>query len=61
VFRTYQPPWAELPPAVVHQVLAGNYERIFDEARRRVRAWDRMHPRDQIGHQPIVHRATGPD
>ena len=61
VFRTYQPLWAELPPAVVHQVLVGNYERIFDEARRRVRAWERMHPRDQIGHQPIVHRATGPD
>ena len=45
-FRTYhlyQPLWEALPPAVRRQVCLGNYERLFDTARRRVRSWERTH------------------
>ena len=43
VFRQYQPLWDRLPPAVAEKVRHGNYERVFDEARRRVRAWEQLH------------------
>jgi hypothetical protein len=45
-FRTYhlyEPLWDALQPETRHAVLMGNYERLFDEARRRVRAWERKH------------------
>jgi hypothetical protein len=60
VYREYEPLWTRLPPPARDLVLKGNYERIFDEARRRVRTWERLHPVDKPT-QPIVHRATGPD
>jgi hypothetical protein len=41
VFRMYEPLFARLTPAVSEQVRKGNFERIFDEARRRVRAWEK--------------------
>jgi hypothetical protein len=41
VYRMYEPLWAALSPEASHQVRLGNYERIFDEARRRVRAWEK--------------------
>jgi len=41
VYRMYEPLFARLRPAVSEQVRKGNYERIFDEARRRVRAWEK--------------------
>jgi predicted TIM-barrel fold metal-dependent hydrolase len=40
VYEMYQPLWKALKPADRELVLHGNYERIFDEARRRVRAWE---------------------
>jgi hypothetical protein len=43
VFETYQPLWDALKPDVRQMVTAGNYERIFDEGRKRVRAWERAH------------------
>ena len=43
VLRTYEPLWAKLPPEVVAQVRTRNYERIFDGARTKVRAWERAH------------------
>ena len=45
-FRTYnlyQPLWDALAPEVRRQVCLGNYERLFDAARRRVRNWERTH------------------
>jgi hypothetical protein len=42
VYRQYQPVWDQLEPRVRELVLKGNYERIFDEARRRVRAWEQL-------------------
>jgi hypothetical protein len=43
VYRQYEPLWTLLDPETCRKVLLGNYERIFDEARRRVRAWERIH------------------
>jgi len=60
VFRDYEPLWSKLSPHARDLVLRGNYERIFDEARHRVRRWERLHPKNEPD-QPIVHRATGPD
>ena len=39
-YETYQPLWKLLKPADRELVLKGNYERIFDDARRKVRAWE---------------------
>jgi hypothetical protein len=41
VYRLYEPLFAQLTPAASEQVRKGNYVRLFDEARRKVRAWER--------------------
>lgn len=43
VLRLYDPLWRELAPATVEQVQKRNYERLFDAARRDVRAWEARH------------------
>lgn len=43
VYEIYQPLWAALKPEAREKVTRGNYERLFDEARRRVRAWEKAH------------------
>jgi hypothetical protein len=43
VFYQYAPLWALLSKEASEKVRKGNYERIFDEGRRRVRAWERAH------------------
>ena len=40
VFEMYKPLWAALTPEASAKVRRGNYERIFDAGRRRVRAWE---------------------
>jgi len=40
VYDAYAPLWALLKPEVREKVLKGNYERLFDQARSRVRAWE---------------------
>jgi predicted TIM-barrel fold metal-dependent hydrolase len=40
VFDTYKPLWAQLTPEASLKVRRGNYERLFDAGRRRVRAWE---------------------
>jgi predicted TIM-barrel fold metal-dependent hydrolase len=40
VFEMYKPLWAALTPEASTKVRRGNYERIFDAGRRRVRAWE---------------------
>ena len=40
VYRLYQPLFAQLTPSASEQVRKGNYLRLFDEARRKVRAWE---------------------
>ena len=44
VYEMYQPLWDDLAPDVRGKVLKGNYERLFDGARERVRAWERANP-----------------
>ncbi len=39
-YAEYAPLLAELSPSARHSLLKGNYERIFDEARKRVRTWE---------------------
>jgi predicted TIM-barrel fold metal-dependent hydrolase len=43
IFYQYGPLWNLLDKATSEKVRKGNYARIFDEARRRVRAWERSH------------------
>ena len=40
VFKMYGPLWAQLTPEASEKVRKGNYERLFDAGRRRVRAWE---------------------
>ena len=41
VFDMWAPVWRLLTPDASLKVRKGNYERIFDEGRRRVRAWEK--------------------
>ena len=43
VYEMYAPLFAALSPDVSAKLRKGNYERLFDEARRKVRAWERTH------------------
>jgi predicted TIM-barrel fold metal-dependent hydrolase len=45
VYDAYAPLWAALTPEAGAKVRKGNYERLFDEARRRVRAWEKENVR----------------
>jgi predicted TIM-barrel fold metal-dependent hydrolase len=46
VFDMWTPVWNLLTPEASVKVRKGNYERIFDAARHRVRAWEKAHDRD---------------
>jgi len=39
-WRDYAPLWDRLSEPTLHAITIGNYERIFDEANRKVRAWE---------------------
>jgi hypothetical protein len=41
VYRMYEPLWAALTPEASRAIRLGNFERIFDAARPRVRAWEK--------------------
>ena len=41
VFDLWAPVWRLLTPDASHKVRRANYERLFDEGRRRVRAWEK--------------------
>ena len=43
VFEMYRPLWNSLSAPASEKVRMGNYERIFDAARRKVRAWEKDH------------------
>ena len=47
VYDMYAPLFATLTPEASEKLRKGNYERLFDEGRRRVRAWERAHGRQQ--------------
>ncbi len=43
IYDMYQPLFAKLTPDAKQKLLKGNYERLFDAARIKVRAWERAH------------------
>jgi hypothetical protein len=43
VFNIWTPIWAQLTPDASLKVRKGNYQRLFDEGRRKVRAWEKAH------------------
>jgi predicted TIM-barrel fold metal-dependent hydrolase len=43
VYEQYAPLWRALSPDASAKVRTGNFERLFDAARRRVRAWETTH------------------
>ena len=45
VYRQYGPLWKQLTPEASDKIRKKNYERIFDQARTRVRAWEASHVR----------------
>jgi len=45
VYDMYAPLFAKLTAEASEKVRKGNYERLFDEARRRVRAWEGANPK----------------
>jgi len=45
VFDMWAPVWKQLTPEASLKVRKANYERLFDEGRRRVRAWERANVR----------------
>ena len=46
VFHLYDPLWKLLTPEASHKVRLGNYERLFDQARRDVRRWEAAQSKD---------------
>lgn len=40
IYDLYAPLWKQLTPEASEKVRKGNYERLFDDARRKVRAWE---------------------
>jgi predicted TIM-barrel fold metal-dependent hydrolase len=47
VYREYGPLWKALTPQASEAVRKGNYERLFDAARRNVRAWEKAHQKER--------------
>jgi hypothetical protein len=45
VYRQYQPLWNALSAEATVSVRKSNYERLFDEARKKVRAWEMANPK----------------
>ncbi len=45
VYDLYAPLFAKLTPEASRKLRLGNYERLFDQARSRVRAWERANPK----------------
>jgi hypothetical protein len=45
VYAMYAPLWKALTPDASEGIRKGNYERLFDAAREKVRAWEAAHVR----------------
>jgi hypothetical protein len=46
VYTLYAPLFAQLTPQASEMLRRGNYERLFDEARRKVRAWEKANVKE---------------
>jgi predicted TIM-barrel fold metal-dependent hydrolase len=47
VYEQYAPLWAALSEGAREKLRKGNYERLFDEARRRTRAWEKANVKEK--------------
>ena len=47
VYRQYAPLFAQLTPEASAKVRKGNYERLFNDARRKVRAWEQANVKEK--------------
>ena len=45
VYHMWDPVWSRLTPEARQKITRGNYERLFDAARVKVRAWEKAHPK----------------
>ncbi len=45
VYNLYQPLWDKLTPEAREKIMKGNYKRLFDEAKAKVRAWEKANPK----------------
>jgi Amidohydrolase len=52
VFLQYEPLWKSLDAETLRKVRLANYERIFDNARRKVRAWESAHVMPETASSP---------
>jgi hypothetical protein len=46
VFEMWEPVWRQLTPEASLKVRKGNYQRLFDAARRNVRSWERTNVKE---------------
>jgi len=63
VYRAWDPVWKLLTPEAKAKICKGNYERIFDKARKDVRAWEQANlkaPRPAPKWSPISGAGEGP-
>jgi predicted TIM-barrel fold metal-dependent hydrolase len=66
IYLLYGPLWKLLTPETSEKVRKGNYEHLFNEARRKVRAWERANVSTQVSpenapHEDLqVHGAVNP-
>ena len=58
IFDLYGRLWELLDRRVVEKLRKGNFERLFDQARRRVRAWERAHGLQVSGRTPSLPRGA---
>jgi predicted TIM-barrel fold metal-dependent hydrolase len=57
VYYQYEPLWNALSPQASEEVRKGNYQRLFDEARRKVRAWEAANAKAH-GATPVARPAS---
>lgn len=48
VYHLYDPLWKMLTPEASQKVRTGNYERLFDQARNKVRAWEKANVKQNM-------------
>ncbi len=60
ILAMYKPLFDKLTPEAKQKLMKGNYERLFDAARKKVREWERIHANDP-GKTPVPTPSSGID
>jgi len=55
IYSVYDPLWKMLTPDASEKIRKSNYERLFDAARQRVRAWEKANLGSNIKEAPAPH------